>query len=46
MTVAGRLEVADPTDFEEAPASTDRPDYVIYHLGELLGVPVPGEREL
>jgi phosphoglycolate phosphatase-like HAD superfamily hydrolase len=78
MTVAGRLEGADPTDFEgyfvdrlatdirmaneagmasalvltgasgpeEALASTDRPDYVIEHLGELLGVPVPGVRDL
>ncbi|HEX5974745.1 MAG TPA: HAD hydrolase-like protein [Rubrobacteraceae bacterium] len=68
MTVAGRLEGADPTDLEgyfvdrlatdirmaneagmasalvltgasgpeEALASTDRPDYVIEHLGELL----------
>ena len=78
MTVAGRLEGADPTDLEgylvdrlatdirianeagmasalvltgasgpeEALASTDRPYYVIEHLGELLGVPVPGERDL
>jgi len=39
MTVAGRLEGADPADLDglrEAMSSSDRPDYVIEHLGDLL----------
>ena len=39
MTVACRLERADPTDLDglrEALGSSDRPDYVIDHLGDFL----------
>ena len=39
MTVAGRLEGAPPADFDglrEATGSSDRPEYVIEHLGDLL----------
>jgi hypothetical protein len=39
MTVAGRLEEVDPADLyglREALGSSDRPDYVIKHLGDLL----------
>ena len=39
MTVAGRLEGVDPADLyglREALGSSDRPDYVIEHLGDLL----------
>jgi hypothetical protein len=37
MTVAGRLEGADPADLDglrEAISSSDRPEYVIEHLGD------------
>jgi hypothetical protein len=39
MTVAGRLEGADAVDLaglREAIGSSDRPEYVIEHLGDLL----------
>ena len=39
MTVAGRLEGADPADLDglsEAISSSDRPEYVIEHLGDHL----------
>jgi hypothetical protein len=39
MTVAGRLEGADAVDLDglrEAIGSSDRPEYVIEHLGDLL----------
>ena len=44
--MASALVLTGASGPEEALASTDRPDYVIEHLGELLGVPVPGVRDL
>jgi ribonucleotide monophosphatase NagD (HAD superfamily) len=46
IRMASALVLTGASGPEEALASTDRPDYVIEHLGELLGVPVPGERDL
>jgi hypothetical protein len=39
VTVAGRLEGAEPADLDglrQAISSSDRPEYVIEHLGDLL----------
>lgn len=44
--MASALVLTGASGPEEALASTDRPDYVIRHLGELLDVPVPKERDL